>query len=130
MSKKRKNKKHLPPKRDFKPIANPRLLKAPRIPVILNRVQDFRRDSFPLTRARAYRLLDATPATPASKPYGSLYPRVPALSRLANVLPKEAVVCARRAVRREVIFATGSGGRRGRKSQYHKSETSNIHCRK
>lgn len=128
MSKKRSYKK-TPPKRDFKPIANRRLLKAPRLPV-LRPIEDFRRNSFPLTRARAYNLITIRPTKPSVRPYKSLYPRVPALSRLAHVLPKEAVVCVRRAQRREVLFALGRGGSRSKQGRHRTNETSKIHCRK
>lgn len=129
MSKKRSSKK-TPPKRDFQPIANRRLLKAPRLPV-LRQVEDFRRNSFPLTRARAYRILRTVRhVRPVVKPYKSLYPRVAPLNRLAATLPKGAVVCVRRAQRREVLFALGRGGRSGRQSPHRTNSTSKIHCRK
>lgn len=128
MSKKRSLKKH-PPKRDFQPIANRRLLKVPRLPV-LRQVEDFRRNSFPLTRARAYSLVTFHPTKPQSVPFKNLYPRVAPLNRMAHVLPKQAIVCVRRATRREVLFATGRGGSRSPQRRHRRSETSKIHCRK
>jgi len=128
MSKKRQSKKH-PPKRGLATTTNRRLLKAPRLPV-LTTISDFRQTSFPLTRARAYVLLNSLPVKPLSTPYKNLYPRVEPLHRIAPNLPKNAVVCVRRAVRREVLFATGRGGSRKKQRPHRRNETSNIHCRK
>lgn len=131
MAKKRKSKTSHPPKRDFQPIANrpARLLKVPRLSV-LTPIEDFRVNSFPLTRARAYRIITTHAVTPRSVPYKNLYPRVRPLHRVARVLPREAVVCVRRSVRREVMFATGRGGRRGSQRPHRRNETSAIHCRR
>lgn len=130
MSKKTKN-KTLPPKRASQMSTNrSRLLKAPRIPVQLRNVEDFRTPSFPLTRARAYRLMTSQPIRPISTPYKNLYPRVSAFSRMADVLPKQAVVCVKRSIRKEVIFASGHGGSRKKQRPHRRNETSKIHCRK
>lgn len=120
-------------KRDFGIITNRpnppsrRLLSRPRLSV-LTPIEDFRVNSFPLTRARAYKLLDATPATPgrvASLPKLSWH-----MPRVVDRLTPQAIVCLRRQVRKEVVFASGSAGRRGRKNSYRRNETSNIHCRR
>lgn len=41
---------------------------------------------------------------------------------------RNALVCARRARRREVIFASGFGGARGRRGRYRRNFNSNISC--
>ena len=44
-------------------------------------------------------------------------------------LPKHAVVCVRRKIRREVLFASGHGGGR-HKRKYNRSQNSKIRCKK
>lgn len=43
--------------------------------------------------------------------------------------PKRVAVCVRRQRRKEVLFATGKGGRRGRQRQRRRSEFSEVSCR-
>lgn len=132
MSKKRSSKKH-PPKRGLHTTANrstpPRLLKAPRIPV-LRKIEDFRIKSFPLASARGYRLMDLNPVKPISTPFKTLYPKIVPLNRIADALPRDAIVCLKRSIRREIMFATGRGGSRKKQKPHRRNETSKIHCRK
>lgn len=43
--------------------------------------------------------------------------------------PFRVIRCIRRKVRREVMFARGQGGKRGRKGKYHRNADSNIWCK-
>ncbi len=42
--------------------------------------------------------------------------------------PRRVVVCVRRRIRRQVLFANGTGGARGRKRQPRRNEFSSIRC--
>lgn len=103
--------------------ARPRLL--PRsIKVSLSSLSDHRIPSF--------RGLAPNPINVFGSP-ARVIPRVnkTSVSRFAHVVDTivDGVVCARRKIRKEVIFASGRGGSRGRKGRYHRSLHSNIHCR-
>lgn len=51
---------------------------------------------------------------------------VPSGLRYAD--PRRVINCYRRQLRREVIFAVGHGGRKGRKRQYRQTNESHIKC--
>lgn len=48
--------------------------------------------------------------------------------RLGFVDPRRVFVCMRRSIRREVLFASGAGGRPGRKKQYRRGPYSDVRC--
>lgn len=123
-------------KRGIKPTASryvnymprERLLPRPRL-AVLTPIEDFRRQSFPIPEARSYRLATAALVRPEMQRFRSLTKGI--VPRLSQVLPMEAIVCLRRSIRKEVLFAAGKGGSRGRKNKkYHRSETSKILCRR
>jgi len=96
--------------------------------------------SLPFIPQRRVELLTSTPflsSRPVARQRPSLNrPRVAAPSNFSLPFSKkdakllnEAMVCARRSVRREVIFASGVGGSRGLRGP-HYSQTSNVRCAK
>lgn len=48
--------------------------------------------------------------------------------RLQYESPFRVITCLRRKLRREVIFAVGHGGRKGRKKDHRRNERSNVEC--
>lgn len=110
-----------PVRRDHSPIAsgftNPLLHPMP----MLTPVSDRR-------TWRPRQLSEPTPRTVSGRVAG-IRPRVSRRSlRVSFGLPLDAVICARRKIRREVIFAAGGAGRRGRRYRPRFNETSKYRC--
>lgn len=106
-----------------------RLLPRLRFPVPLNIIEDNRTPRFPLTRLRAHKLITSLSITPrrVSRPTHQSWTsplKTPSLK-----LPREAVICLRRSIRKEVLFATGKGGSK-HKRKYRRTEHSKIICRR
>lgn len=85
---------------------------------------------------RSYRSVDGRRVTPRYSVQRTRY-RAPTVRRPfplfadirdVPVLPRSAVICARRRSRKEVMFATGNAGRRGQRKP-HRNENSNLRCR-
>lgn len=106
-----------------RPLIDNRLLYRP-APLLLQ-IED--RRSF-LPYRPTFKNLMAEPIRPRIRPQRSA--RRSYMPRMLSQFPREAVVCARRKIRKEVIFATGSGGMRGNKPRYNRSSTSEIICRR
>lgn len=49
-------------------------------------------------------------------------------SRISFNIPKHVAVCVRRKIRKEVIFASGKGGKGGRKAPYRRNYWSDVRC--
>lgn len=116
-------------KRDLKMVTSyPPLLHRPVISPLM--VIEDRRILKPINRLlqSSLRNLSAAPISHTKSHYKA--PRPFYMPRSFDSLPRDAVICARRKIRKEVIFALGSGGRRGSKKPYRRSSTSNIHCRR
>lgn len=108
----------------------PRLLPRPiviRDPSPLFSMQDFR-ISDPLPKDfRPQRMIDASPAYvktvfTQSRPWH--------MPRIERQLHMGAIVCVRRKQRREIIFAVGAGGKRGKRGNYQRNSNSEFICRR
>lgn len=115
-------------KRDLRYIANvsrPKLLSLARPVLSLKTIQDRRMDTYPLRRVSQHRIITSAPIEPR---FILKKPSVVSSMLMSPALPKNAVVCVRRKIRKEVLFALGKGGSK-HKRHYRRSETSKIVCR-
>lgn len=81
-------------------------------------------DSFPLTRARAYKILSADPVRPTQRSRSMINWHMP---HITDNLPHEALVCIRRQQRKEVLHALRQTGR-SRSYRPKRNSSSFIHC--
>lgn len=116
--------------------ANLRLPNRAILPSLVNFIGEDHRRFHPNGPNRRLRLLSGRPILPTpviggySRPKHSGRPRLFDPFRVNFVVPRTAVICVRRQIRKEVMFATGRGGSRRPQKRPHLNSNSSIICRR